>query len=63
LGAGGTKPGQRGSVQIGQEPLRGRVGGNPAEQARLAAQDREVSDRLSTFGEHHRQSTATRLGS
>jgi hypothetical protein len=55
VAAGATKPGQHGTVEIGQQPPRGRVGSHPAEQVCLVTQDREVSDRLSTVGEHHRQ--------
>jgi hypothetical protein len=55
LGPGGTQPGQSGTIEIGQQPPRGRVGGYRAEQVRLIAQHREVSDRLTTVGEHDRQ--------
>jgi hypothetical protein len=55
LRAGRTKPGQPGSVQIGQQPPRGRVGSHRTEQIRLVPQHRKVRDRLPTIGEHHRQ--------
>ena len=55
LGAGRTEPGQRRSVQIGQQPPRGGVGGHRAEQVCLVAQHRQVGDRLSAVGEHDRE--------
>ena len=55
LRAGRPEPGQRRTVQIGQQPPRGRVGGHRTEQVRLVTQDRQVGDRLPTIGEHHRE--------
>jgi hypothetical protein len=47
--------GQRLGVQIGWHPPRGGIAGHRAEQVRLVTQHREVSDRLTAVGAHHRQ--------
>jgi hypothetical protein len=49
------QPGQTITVQIGQNPPRGRVRRHRTEQVRLVTQDRHVRDRLATIGQHHRQ--------
>jgi hypothetical protein len=50
-----TQPAQHRTVQIGWQALRGRVRGERSEQLRLVAQHRQVRDRFTAVGEHHRQ--------
>jgi hypothetical protein len=49
------QPCQGRSVQIGQQPPRGRIRRDQAEKVRLVTQHREVSDRFPAVGEHHCQ--------
>jgi hypothetical protein len=54
LCAGRPQPDQHSIVHTGQHPPRVRVRGHRPEQARLVAQHRQVRDRLTTIGDHHR---------
>jgi hypothetical protein len=48
-------PGQRSRVDAVQDAPGGGIRGHRPEQCRLVAQNGQVSDRLTTLGEHHRQ--------
>jgi hypothetical protein len=50
-----AQPGDRITVQIGQQPPGGRIRGHLPEQVHLVAQHRQIRDRLATIGDHHRQ--------